>query len=274
VVRRGDPGFDGMVVGLGAFGIVVRVTLDIQPTFDMRQDAFAGLPWPSCIANLDAIMAAAYSVSLMTSWSGSTVSRVWLKSRLADGAPVHVSLAHLGAAATADASATGAADSTARLNPFGVAGPWSERLPHFRPDAEPGPLEQIQSEYMVPRAQAGAALGLLRAVGERIDRHLYASEIRTMKGDALWLSPSYGHDSVAIHFTWKRVPDAVHLLATEIEAMLLPLGARPHWGKLLHARADRLAPLYPRMAAFQELARSHDPSGKFRNEFLDAHVFG
>ena len=42
-IRRGDPGFDGMVVALGALGIVTRVTLDIEPAFMMRQDAFEGL---------------------------------------------------------------------------------------------------------------------------------------------------------------------------------------------------------------------------------------
>ena len=56
--------------------------------------------------------------------------------------------------------------------------------------------------------------------------------------------------------------------------MLLPLGARPHWGKLIHAPANRLAPLYPRMVAFRDLVRSYDPGGKFRNEYLDRHVLG
>jgi alditol oxidase len=203
-----------------------------------------------------------------------TVGRLWLKTRLIDDAPNDVTAAHLGVTATADATATGAADAIGRLNPFGVPGAWSERLPHFRPDAEPGPLQQIQSEYMVPRPQATAALAKLRAIGDRIDRHLHITEIRSMAADTLWLSPSHGHDSVAIHFTWKPEPDAVHAITTEIEDLLLPLGARPHWGKLMHARADRLAPLYPLMPAFCDLAQSYDPGGKFRNEFLDAHVFG
>jgi alditol oxidase len=126
---------------------------------------------------------------------------------------------------------------------------------------------------MVPRTQARAALAKLRAIGDRIDRHLYITEIRSIARDGLWLSPSYGHDSVAIHFTWKQEPDAVDAITAEIEEILLPLGARPHWGKLMHARADRLARLYPRMPEFRALARSYDPDAKFRNEFLDKHVF-
>src|SRR2546421_561355 len=67
-----------------------------------------------------------------------------------------------------------------RLNPFGVAGPWSERLPHFRPEVEPGPAGHLQSEYMVPRTHAATAIARLRSIGERIDRHLWATEIRSM----------------------------------------------------------------------------------------------
>jgi alditol oxidase len=55
-IRRGDPGFDGVVVALGALGIVTRVTLDIQPKFEMRQDAFEGLPWLTVLSDFDAVM--------------------------------------------------------------------------------------------------------------------------------------------------------------------------------------------------------------------------
>jgi alditol oxidase len=273
-IRRGDADFDGMVVGLGAFGVVTRVTLDIQPSFDMRQDAFLGLTWTRALANFDAVMAAAYSVSLMTTWSGATVDRVWLKTRLPESALRTVTAVRLGMTPTSQATVSGTDEAPARLNPFGVPGPWSQRLTHFRPDREPGPSEQIQSEYMVPRTQAVAALTRLLGIGDRIDQLLYGSEIRSMAGDSLWLSPAFGHDSIAIHFTWKKEETAVDAITREIEAMLLPLGARPHWGKLMHARASSLLPLYPRLPEFRSLARNYDPGGKFRNEFLDAHAFG
>jgi xylitol oxidase len=35
-----------------------------------------------------------------------------------------------------------------------------------------------------------------------------------------------------------------------------------------------LAPLYPRMADFRALARRHDSEAKFRNAYLEKHVFG
>lgn len=273
-VQRGDPGFDGMVVSLGAFGIVTRVTLDIEPAYQMRQDAFEGLAWATLAADFNAVMGAGYSVSLMTNWSGSAVTRLWIKTRLSDGMPDTVSAAHLGAVPAARPSARPDPAASARLTPFGAPGPWSQRLPHFRTDVVPGPEGHLQSEYMVPRAQAADAIARLRAIGEHIDRLLSGTEIRSMRGDSLWLSPAYGEDRIAIHFSWQREIEAVAEITAEIEAMLLPLGARPHWGKIMHAPAATLAPLYPQMGAFRDLAHRWDPGGKFRNEFLDTHVFG
>jgi alditol oxidase len=273
-VNRGEPDFDGMVVGLGTLGIVTRVTLNIEPQIEMRQDAFEGLPWPTLLSDFNAVMSAGYSVSLMTLWSVPSVSRLWIKRRLLNVAQGPISASHLGAAPAAYPLTGVTPAALQQLNPFGVPSPWHQCLPHFRRDVVPGPVGHLQSEYMVPRAQTPVALEMLRAIGDRIDRHLWVTEIRSIAGDALWLSPSYGDDRIGIHFSWRREPDAVEAMTAEIEAMLLPLGARPHWGKIVHARAEQLSPLFPKLPAFRELARSYDPDRKFRNEFLDKHVFG
>ena len=57
-IGRGEPGFDGMVVGLGAFGVVTRVTLEIEPSYAMHQDAFSDLPWTTVLPDFDAAGAA------------------------------------------------------------------------------------------------------------------------------------------------------------------------------------------------------------------------
>jgi xylitol oxidase len=224
--------------------------------------------------DLDAVMGAGTSVSLFTQWSRESVSRMWIKTRLPSGEPGVIPTPPRGARLAEHPSAKGTAVALARLNPFGVAGPWSERLCHMVPEVEPTPREQIQSEYMLPRTQATAAITRLRAMAGRIDELVVVTEIRSMTADAAWLSPAYGRDTVAIHFTWKQEPQAVDVLTREIEAMLMGLGGRPHWGKLMHAPASSLAPLYPRWETFRSLARAYDPAGKFRNAFLDRHVFG
>jgi alditol oxidase len=273
-LHHSDDDFPGAVVSLGALGIVTRVTLDIEPGYTLRQDAYEGLPWASLLSDIDAVMSAGYSVSLMTNWSGPTVRRWWIKTRAdRDTAPRPPSPV-FDVIVSEQPSATGTPESIARLNPFGVSGPWSDRLTHFKRDVQPGPEGHLQSEYMLPRAQATTAIARLREMGERIDGLLHGTEIRSMTGDNLWLSPSYGDDHVALHFSWQREIDKVDAITRDIEALLLPLGGRPHWGKIMHASAAQLEPLYPQLPAFRELARSYDPGGKFRNAFLDAHVFG
>src|SRR3954469_9777096 len=68
-LRRGDRDFDGAVVGLGALGLVARVSLDVVPAFEVRQYVFEDLPWRAVETDLDEILAGGYSVSLFTTWS-------------------------------------------------------------------------------------------------------------------------------------------------------------------------------------------------------------
>jgi len=83
-----------------------------------------------------------------------------------------------------------------------------------------------------------------------------------------------GVDSVSIHFTWKREPDAVQEMVAQIEHALTPFEARPHWGKVFHADAATIAPLYKRHSDFVRLVERLDPRGAFRNAWLKARVLG
>ena len=47
-VSAGDADFAGQVVHLGAYGIVTRLTLAVEPTFDLRQDVYSDVPWDAC----------------------------------------------------------------------------------------------------------------------------------------------------------------------------------------------------------------------------------
>jgi xylitol oxidase len=221
-------------------------------------------------SNFDAVMSGGYSVSLMTIWSAPTVTGLWIKTRLVGGWPETISAAHLGAAPAIRATVNTAPEAMQRLTAFGPPGPWSERLPHFRADEEPALAAHVQSEYMVPRTRAVEALTMLRKIGDRIDRHLLATEIRSMAADALWLSPSYGHDSIGIHFSWNGTPDDVHRITAQMEEMLLPLGARPHWGKIMHAPAEQLASLYSKLSEFRALPAAMTRAG--RSAMISGHA--
>jgi xylitol oxidase len=251
------------------------VTLAIEPTFDIRQDAFVDMPWDELLAKFDAISSAAYSFSIFTKWSGPRANRLWLKTRLGATPAAEFDVSKLGLKRGLPYTVPATVENPlALLNPFGVPGPWSDRLTHTRHDVSPPPADQIQSEYLIARPHLGKAVAIIRSMATRIDALLHASEIRTIAADELWLSPFYRQVTVGIHFTWKRQIDAVDAITKELEAALIPLGAKPHWGKVIHADAAALAPLYPCMADFRSCALRCDPEGKFRNAFLEKHVFG
>jgi xylitol oxidase len=265
---RSHPEFAGMVVSLGALGIVTRVTLDIQPTFEVRQDVYSDLAWDVALAEFEAITSSAYSVSMFTTWLGDTIQRMWLKTRLEPGEPGSLPPVMFGATAvpTETTLAEGGDNTTTQ---GGVPGPWSERLPHFRLDSTPSNGDEIQTEYFVDRREASAALSAVRALGAEIAPHLLITELRTVASDELWLSMAAGRPSLAIHFTWKNEPAAVADLTPMIEAALTPFDARPHWGKENTMTARDIAPMYPHLADFASLAERMDPQHQFRNAYLE-----
>ena len=264
--RRGDPDFDGLVVGLGALGAVTRITLDVEPAYRVRQRVFEAMAWDALYEHFDAITASGYSVSVFTRW-GETTDQVWVKTR---DAPEESRDELFGArAATSERHPILELDPVNCTRQLGVPGPWFDRLPHFRMGFTPSAGDELQSEYIFARRHAVAAIEAVRALAGAVSPVLQVSEIRTIAADHLWMSPQYGEDSVAIHFTWKPDEQAVERVLEDLEAALAPFGARPHWGKVFLA-----APRYERLPDFNRLVERLDPRGAFRNEWLERHVLG
>jgi alditol oxidase len=270
---RNDDDFDGVVVGLGALGAVTRVILDVEPSYEVRQRVFEGLAWDALFANFDAITSSGYSVSIFTRW-GEVADLVWVKSRVSGELEAERTELFGARAALVDRHPILGIDPVNCTPQMGVPGPWSDRLPHFRMGFTPSNGAELQSEYLIARQHAVAALGAVRELADHIRPLLQVSEIRTIAADSLWMSPQYERESVGIHFTW--VPDqaAVEAALSPLEAALAPFGARPHWGKVFLADAAAIAPLYARHSDFVRLVEQLDPRGAFRNDWLEHHVLG
>jgi xylitol oxidase len=271
VRRDTDPGrFPGLVVALGACGVVTSLTLDVVPAFTVRQWVHEEVPFAEIAARFDEVTAAAYSVSVFTSWDDRRLAQVWLKCKDPARPPADGWLGgQLARAARHPVPGMPAATTTPQL---GVPGPWHERLPHFRPEFTPSAGAELQSEFLVARTDAAAALAALDAIRAELSPVLLISEIRTMAPDELWLSPAYQRPSVGLHFTWIPDADAVAPVLASVERALAPLHPRPHWGKLASLAPDIVSAAYPRMDDFRRLARELDPHGKFRNDFTDTYL--
>jgi xylitol oxidase len=274
--REQDPEyFYGAVVGLGGLGIITKLTLDISPTFAIRQDVYENLPLAQLEDHFDELSSSVYSISLFTDWRNATFNQLWLKRNVNEGSSFNpeptlfdatLAKRHVHPIATLSAE-----NCTEQM---GIAGPWHERLPHFRMDFTPSSGEELQSEYIFPRQHAFQVLQAINGLSEYIAPLLQISEVRTIAADDLWMSPCYHQHSIGIHFTWKQDWPAVGKVLPMIEDALAPFHARPHWGKLFTMTPNHIHSLYEKLPDFQKLLEHYDPQGKFRNAFLDKYVFG
>ncbi|GAA0913832.1 alditol oxidase [Streptomyces thermoalcalitolerans] len=262
VVGRGDPRFGGAVTSLGALGVVTALTLDLEPAFGVEQHLFTELPLEGL--DFEAVAAAAYSVSLFTDWRAPGFRQVWLKRRT-DQPPPAFPWAVPAKVALHPVPGMPAEHCTRQ---FGVPGPWHERLPHFRAEFTPSSGAELQSEYLLPRAYALDVLHALDGIRQVVAPVLQTCEVRTVAADEQWLSPSYGRDTVAVHFTWIADTAAVLPAVRRLEETLEPFSPRPHWGKVFTTPTAALRGRYPRLADFRSLAGELDPAGKFTNAFL------
>ncbi|MGH3153087.1 MAG: FAD-binding protein [Streptosporangiaceae bacterium] len=273
-LARGDDGFEGAVVHLGALGVVVSLTLDVVPSFTVAQRVYENLPLQTLDDHFAALMSAGYSVSLFTDWRAPRLNQVWIKQRLpAPDAPLVTQESWFTAT-----PASGPRHPVPGMSPdactqqLGVPGPWYARLPHFRPDFPPSAGHELQSEYLLPAARAVPALHALSQIRDDVAAVLQISELRMVAADPLWLSSCYQQDSVAIHFTW--IPDTAAVLpvVTLVERQLAAFAPRPHWGKVFTTPAETLRSAYLRLPAFDGLARRLDPTAKFRNAYTERYL--
>ncbi len=273
--KAADPEkLNAAVVGLGAIGIITKVTLQIQPTYMVKQNVFINLPIAQMKANFEKIMSAGYSVSLFYDWQTDFINEVWIKSRIGTDTS-HSGPEFYGAkAATKNVHPIIALDAVNCTEQMGVPGPWYERLPHFKMGFTPSSGKELQSEYFVPLHHAVEAIEAVSHLGKQIGPHLLITEIRTIAADDLWMSPCHHQTSVTIHFTWKQETEAVLHLLPQIEKALSPFNARPHWGKVFTMEPKVLESRYEKLTDFKKLVAEYDPHGKFRNGFLERNVYG
>ena len=271
--RDGDA-FNGVVVGLGALGVITKITLDMQPSFTMRQYVYENLPLDELKEHFDAIESSGYSVSLFTDWQKQRINELWIKSRIEEGQAFHATPEFYGAKlATRNMHPIAALSAENCTEQMGVPGPWYERLPHFRMGFTPSAGKELQSEYFVPRQHAVEAILAVERLRDQVGPSLLITEIRTVAADKLWMSPCYEQDCVTIHFTWKPDWPSVSKLLPVIEKELAPFNARPHWGKLFTIPPAELKRIYKKMHDFIELGKRYDPHGKFQNEYLNKNIF-
>ena len=126
-----------------------------------------------------------------------------------------------------------------------------------------------EMELAIPREAAVEAVREVVAAVEKSGMTIgFPVELRVAAADDIPLSTASGRDSAYMAF---HVPAAVdHTEYFRLVARVLdPYGARPHWGKLHELDAELLRTRYPRFDQFVRLRNELDPDGLFTNRYLD-----
>ena len=265
--------FPGVVVGLGALGVITRITLEVQPSFQMTQVVYENLPFAQLEHHLAEIFASGYSVSLFTDWQNHRATQVWIKQRVDQGSPIQRADFYGATPATRKMHPIGDHPAEACTEQMGIPGPWYERLPHFKMNFTPSSGAEIQTEYFVPLEHGYEAIQAVEQLRDQITPHLFVTEFRTIAADDLWASMAYKRQSLAIHFTWKPEWPAVKALLPQIEAKLAPFQPRPHWAKMFTMAPAEIRSRYVKMGEYKALLAHYDPQGKFRNAFLNLNLY-
>ncbi|KAI1700234.1 d-arabinono-1,4-lactone oxidase domain-containing protein [Ditylenchus destructor] len=269
-----DPELKAIAVGLGAFGVITQVELEVEPTFNLTNYVFVNMPEQDIYDHFDEIENLGYSVQLFTDFSTPGVwDQVWVWVRSDENSNVGNMQNLYGATRTHEQVTAIEALPPTYLMEQGKEQPWYYGLVDYHLGLSGFDGAEIQSEYFMPYENAIPAIQAVSNFSDLIAPRVYTMLIRTIKGDDLWMSESFNETTVAIHFTWKPNMTAVMEVLPQIEQALLPYGARPHWGKVFAQGPETYLHRYPKLNQWKQLAETLDPTHKFRNKFLEDTVF-
>ncbi len=265
--------FPGVVVSLGALGIITRYTLDLVPSFLIQQDSYENIPFSEVYEHYGEITNSAYSVSLFPTWQNDYCETLVLKRKASSKEPLSTPDTFFGARSRPPEKARKASEGRS-YSPFGKPATWHESLPHYSLHEPEKMGNELQSEYFLPRENLVEALKAVQSLKEDLEPILGGSEIRSVAADDLWMSPANGQDIVGIHFNWLKKWDGIKLFLPKLEAALRPYSAMPHFGKLFHMGHEELKEVYPALNNFRKLILESDPEGKFNNDFIKKYILG
>lgn len=134
--------------------------------------------------------------------------------------------------------------------------------------ATPRLVKFREIEYSIPLKHFKQALQEIRAkIEEKKYKVHFPIECRVVKGDDIWLSPSYQRKSAYIAFhMYKGMPYEEYF--RDMEAIMQKFEGRPHWGKMHTLGKEELLNRYPKLSDFLAIRKVLEPEGMFLNDYL------
>lgn len=264
-------------VGLGALGIVTRITLRCVPAFNLHARETIE-PLADVLGDLRSVMHSTDHVEFywmpgarrcqvkrntrtdrpaepQSRWG--YVRDKWIGENLAFGTVCRVGRRF-----------PGLAPHVARL----VTAAAAERDLVDRSDkvfCSPRKVRFLEMEYGIDVDAVPDAIGRIRDLVATLPvKPLFPIEVRISAADDIPLSTAHGRESgwIAVH-QYVGVPHDAYFQG--VEAIMDDFGGRPHWGKLHYQTHATLASRYPEWDTFRHHRCELDPAGTFTNSYLD-----
>uniref|UniRef100_A0A183BXR1 FAD-binding PCMH-type domain-containing protein n=1 Tax=Globodera pallida TaxID=36090 RepID=A0A183BXR1_GLOPA len=257
--------------GLGAFGVVTEIELNVVPAYDTISYAFANMPTENLYAHFDEILRLGYKTEMLNTLSNSSVWTLTIVTVVANSKDDE-KMKHMSSLFGAVRILEPLTIMQTELN---KVQPWYYGLVLLRTGMSGNDGNEIESEFFIPYNHGVPAIKAISTLYPLIRPLISNLLIRTIKEDNLWMSMHNGNvPTVAIHFTWVNNLALVNPALAQVEQILAQFGARPHWAKHFTMQPNQFLHTYTRLNDFRKLADELDPKHKFRNEFLDYNVFG
>ena len=274
--------FESARVGLGALGILTRLTFAVEPLFLLEADE-QPMSWDQALGSFDEMVAGSHHADMY--WFPHTdrllVKRnTRLDADVSEAEPLSrfrgwldddfLSNTVFGALTAAGNRAPGIVPRLNRVAARALSARSYSDVAH-RVFTSPRRVVFREMEYAVPREAGLDALREVRRVVDASDwRISFPVEIRVAPADDIPLSTAHARDSFYLAFHTHQHSDWVtHAAYMEaMEAVMRAHDGRPHWGKLHTRTAADLAPAYPRFRDFVALRDRLDPDRVFANDYL------
>jgi FAD-linked oxidoreductase len=269
-------------VGLGALGILTKVTFAVEPLFLLEAHE-QPMSWDEALGTFDSMVDESHHCDMY--WFPHTDRMLTkrntrLDADVSEASPVGrlrgwvddelLSNSVFGALTAAANRAPGAIPRMNQISAHALSARTYSDVAH-RVFTSPRRVVFREMEYAVPRAAGLDALREARTTIVRSDwRISFPVEIRVAPADDVALSTAYDRDSFYLAFhTHHRSDWRTHAAYVEaMEAIMRDHDGRPHWGKLHTRTASDLAPTYPRFEDFLGLRDRLDPDRLFANDYL------
>ncbi|MDR6553911.1 D-arabinono-1,4-lactone oxidase [Paenibacillus qinlingensis] len=272
--------FKAMQISIGALGIIVQVTLRLQPIYKMKYES-KRMPLKQCLQELPEIAgghrhfefywfpyADPCQLKFMNPTDQAVTSRK-VRDYIGD---VLLENTLFGLLSELCRKVPKLSQTVSRLSasqvPVGSKVDYSHRL-----FATQRLVRFNEMEYNLPAEAMPAVIEEMRAkmTKNKYNVH-FPIECRFAKGDDIWLSPAFERDSayIAIHM-YKGMSHEDYFAA--MEDIFLQHGGRPHWGKMHSLRSSELSERYPKWQPFCRIREELDPDGILLNGYLEK-IFG